>query len=124
MSDKKFKQSYIVILTILTPHYIDNIISNLVKIGYEVSPASRDGKVSLTNETKPSTVLSLKLSKRSELDNLTDAPLVNKDVLKIIDDLKVLHYSIVVLSDQSDVCWCDSNILLNKKISSIRNDLN
>ena len=99
---------YNVWITALMPSYQDGIIAGLVKRGYMVGPAAKDGKVSLGSETSASTLVALSVYRT---DTETDANKIYTDISDVLQEMKAFYYSIIVACTYES-SWVGSNFSL------------
>lgn len=103
-----YDRAFIVWLTVITPLYLDNIIAGMVKKGYGVRPIASNGEWYVGKKDSPAAVISLLITTSSET---ASASQIHKDVVSVIDTIKILHYSIIV-SAMTDCAWSGSNMVL------------
>lgn len=97
-------------ITALLPNYQDKIIAALVKKGYMVGPAAKDGQVAISSEKSPSTLFALSLYKAEEIT----VNQIYEDVVNILQEMKAHYYS-VVISHSYESTWGGSNFQLPLK---------
>jgi hypothetical protein len=102
---------YYVWITALMPSYQDGIIAGLVKRGYMVGPAAKDGKVSVGTDTTAATLFALSVYRT---DAETDANKVYTDITEVLKDMKAYYYSVIV-SHSYEATWIGSNFSLPAK---------
>lgn len=98
-------------VTALLPAYQDGIIAGLVKRGYMVGPAGKDGKVSLFTEGCPSVLIALSVYKADE--GVTAATIYD-DMYAILAETNARYYSVIV-SLSSEATWVGSNFSIPAK---------
>lgn len=100
-------------ITALLPSYQDGIIAGMVKKGYMVGPASKDGQIVSGQENAPAALIALSVYKAAE----TDCKAIYADLIMVLGDMKA-HYHSVVVALSSDAIWVGSNIQLQVKQKS------
>jgi hypothetical protein len=102
---------YYVWMTVLIPTYQDAIVAGLVKKGYMVGAACRDGQPSFTlPERSPSTLISLSIYKVNGDDKIT-ANDVYTDVAAALKEMNAKYFS-VIISQAADAAWYGANFSL------------
>ena len=91
-------------ITALLPNYQDGVIAGLVKRGYMVGPAAKDGGITITHGACPAALISLSVYKAEEIT----ASDIYTDIAAIFAELKYYYYSIVVSLSQ-DATWNGPN---------------
>jgi hypothetical protein len=104
-------QLYYIFITAMLESYQDQIISGMVKKGYMIGPASKDGKIAIATKYKSPSVL-LVLSVYRNKDYAGDK--IYADIVLILTDIKAYYYSVIV-SESADSIWGGSNIILPDK---------
>lgn len=102
---------YYVWVTALLPSYQDGIIAGLVRRGYMVGPAAKDGKVSCITEGCPAVLIALSVYKQEEE---IDVKKVYEDTLAVLEEMKARYYS-VVISLSHEATWVGANFTLPAK---------
>lgn len=102
---------YYVWVTALLQSDQDNIIAGLVKRGYMVGPAAKDGKVSCVTEGCPSALISLSVYKQEEE---IDIKKVYEDTLSVLDEIHCRYFS-VVISLSHEATWVGPNFSVPAK---------
>jgi hypothetical protein len=102
---------YYVWITALLPSYQDGIIAGLVRRGYMVGPAAKDGKVSSITEGCPAVLIALSVYKQEEE---IDVKKVYEDTLAVLEEMKARYYS-VVISLSHEATWVGANFTLPAK---------
>ena len=102
---------YYVWITALLPSYQDGIIAGLVRRGYMVGPAAKDGKVASITEGCPAVLFALAIYKQEEETNVNN---IYKDVVAILDEIPARYYS-VVISLSHEATWVGANFSLPAK---------
>jgi len=98
-------------ITALLPAYQDLIVAGLVKKGYMVGPAAKDGKVSISTENSAATLIALSIYKADGEE--TSANKIYEDVLVVLKEIKAYYYS-VIISHSYEATWAGSNFSLPK----------
>lgn len=102
---------YYVWITALLPSYQDGIIAGLVRRGYMVGPAAKDGQVTSVTEGCPAALIALSVYKQEET---VDAKKVYEDVLAVLTEMPARYYSLVV-SLSHEATWVGPNFSLPAK---------
>lgn len=97
-------------VTALLPSYQDGLIAGLAKKGYMVGPAAKDGKIVSTKDDAPAALITLSVYKAEE----TSSAKIYEDLVQILQEMKVLYYSVVVALC-NEATWAGSNIHLPKE---------
>lgn len=97
-------------VTTILPSYQDGIIAGLAKKGYMVGPAAKDGKIVSTKEDAPAALITLSVYKAEE----TSAAKIYDDLIKVLQEMKVLNYSVIVALC-NEATWSGPNIRLPKE---------
>ncbi len=104
----KPNHSFVILITALTPLYLDSIITALVKLGYNVKSPLEDNKLITTGvENSPACIIGLEVF-ANEKSTSSD---IYKDVSDILYNLKVFQYSVVITA-LVDCCWSGPNFSL------------
>ena len=98
-------------ITVLLPSYQDKIVAGLVKHGYMVGPASKDGKVAVTSENSAATLIALSIYRPNGEE--TDVNKIYEDVLGILKEMKAYYFS-VIISHSYEATWVGSNFTVPK----------
>lgn len=101
---------YYVFITALISSYEDMIIAGLVKAGFQVSSLSEDNIATIGGDDSLSSVIALRID--TEMDG---AIVVIDEVEKVLKDLKIVYYSLVV-AESTDCSWSISSIKLSKAL--------
>lgn len=101
-------------ITVLIPSYQDGIIAGMVKKGYMVGPAAKDGSIIIGNSDQPAAIISLSLYQTIETEAKTNVKQIYTDLMSVLVDIKAYYYSIVVVL-ASDATWIGSNITFHKE---------
>lgn len=96
-------------ITALLPSYQDSIIAGLVKRGYMVGPAAKDGKVT-TSDNNSAALIAISVYRAEE----TSVNQIYEDVSTVLKDMKAYYYSIVV-SHSYEATWVGANFNLPLK---------
>ena len=102
---------YYVWVTAMLQSDQDKIIAGLVRRGYMVGPAAKDGKVSCTAEGCPAVLISLSVYKQEEE---IDVKKVYEDTLNVLTEINSRYYS-VVISLSHEATWVGPNFSLKAK---------
>jgi len=98
-------------ITALSAAYQDAIIAGLVKHGYMVGPAAKDGVLSIVKENCPSVLIALSVYK-AETES---TPLqIYDDIVQILTEINAKYYS-VVISLSHAASWGGPNFSLPLK---------
>lgn len=98
-------------VTCLIKEYEDSIVTGMVLKGYQIGAAAIDGKLSTYKEGTPSVVVAFTIKTRDENKQAKD---IYKDLVDVLEEKKILYYSIVITA-HVDSTWNSSNIVLPKK---------
>lgn len=101
-------------ITALLPSYQDNIIAGLVRRGYMVGPAAKDGKVTTSVENNPAALIAISIYKAED----TDVNKIYEDVVGVLHDMKARYYS-VIISHSYEATWVGANFSLPLKNSVV-----
>ena len=101
-------------VTALLPDYQDSIIAGLVRRGYMVGPAGKDGKVSSVTPGCPSVLIALSVYKA---DDAVTATTIYNDMVAILTEINARYYSVIV-SLSHEATWIGSNFSLPAKKKS------
>lgn len=102
--------TYVAIITMMFTSYEDTLIAGLAKKNYTLSVGSKNGKFSISSASRAGVICSIILT--LNMENY-DAEKVLKDVTDVLDNKKLLYYSIVVLEHTNADCrWQLGNIKL------------
>lgn len=101
-------------ITALLPSYQDSIIAGLVKRGYMVGPAAKDGQVTTSVENNPAALIALSIYKAED----TDVNKIYEDVVGVLHDIKARYYS-VIISHSYEATWVGANFSLPVKNSVV-----
>lgn len=101
---------YYVFITALISSYEDMIIAALVKKGYQVSPLSETNQVTIGGDDYFSALITLRIE--VEVQNALD---LNTEIQKVLKELKVMYYSLIV-TESVDCAWHVSSIKLPKAL--------
>lgn len=102
--------NFVAWVTCMFRDYEDLIVAGMLKKGYTVGTVASDGKLTHGDESRPAVITTFKIETRDETKKATD---VFKDLLAVLQEKKVLFYSVVV-SAYVDASWIASNIELPK----------
>lgn len=100
--------NFVAWVTCMFRSYEDLIVSGMLKKGYTVGVIAADGKLTHGADTKPAVVTTFKIETKDHAKKASD---IHTDLLAVLAERKVLHYSVIV-SAQVDACWSVSNIEL------------
>lgn len=98
-------------VTALLPAYQDGIIAGLVRRGYMVGPAGKDGKVASITEGCPSVLIALSVYKAEEA---VTANTIYEDMLAILTEMNARYYSLII-SLSHEATWVGSNFSIPAK---------
>ncbi len=101
---------YYVWVTALLASYQDAIIAGMVKKGYMVGPAAKDGQIVSGAENSPAALIALSIYKTKE----TDCKAIYEDVIDLLTEMKA-HFHSVIVSLSNDAVWVGPNILIQVK---------
>jgi hypothetical protein len=101
---------YYVWVTALLSSYQDGIIAGMVKKGYMVGPASKDGQIISGQENSPAALIALSIYKSGE----TDCNAIYKDLVTLLVEMKA-HYHSVIVALSTDAVWVGPNIQIQVK---------
>lgn len=101
-------------ITALLPSYQDGIVAGLVKRGYMVGPAAKDGKVTTSVENNPAALIALSLYRAEE----TDVNKIYEDVVAVLYDMTARYYS-VIISHSYEATWVGANFSVPAKSSVV-----
>lgn len=99
-------------ITALIPEYQDGIIAGMVKKGYMVGAAAKDGKVVSHMENRSAALIALNVYK--SVDTEVAVTQVYEDLLAVLVEMKVFYHSIIVTAI-SAATWVGSNISIPVK---------
>jgi hypothetical protein len=105
---------YYVWITALTDSYQDGIIAGLVKKGYMVGPASKEGRIIAPGESA-SAVITLSIYSEKEFD----AGKLHADTAVVLSDMKAYCYSIIA-SGAADCAWTGSNFNIQTALEAVQ----
>jgi hypothetical protein len=97
-------------ITALVPSYQDKIIAGMVKRGYMVGPAAKDGKVVSSTENNPAALIAISVYRAEE----TDVNKIYNDMVGVLTEMKAYYYS-VVISHSYEATWAGANFSLPLK---------
>lgn len=98
-------------VTALLPSYQDAIIAGLVRKGYMVGPASKDGKlISPPNDNAPAVLFALSVYKAQEIT----VNQIYDDLIAVLKETKSYYYSVIV-SLASEATWASGNFVIPAK---------
>ncbi len=97
-------------ITALMPSYQDGIIAGMVKRGYMVGPAAKDGKVTTSVENNPAALIAISVYRSEE----TTVSKIYDDVVAVLQEMKAYYYS-VIISHSYDATWAGANFSLPLK---------
>jgi hypothetical protein len=100
-------------LTVLIPDYQDAIITGLVKKGYMVGAAAKDGQaIFAPPDRPPSTLIALSIyHSNPAVEAKADSHAVYRDVFDIMTEMNAKFFSIIV-SLSADCAWYGANFSL------------
>jgi len=98
-------------VTALLPDYQNGIIAGLVKHGYMVGPAAKDGKVASITAGCPSVLIALSVYKA---DESVTATTIYDDMVVILTEMNARYYSVIV-SLSHEATWVGSNFSIPAK---------
>lgn len=101
---------YYVFITALISSYEDMIIAGLVKAGFQVSSLSEDNTATISDDDSISVMIALRIDTEIE-----GAVAIIDEVEKVLKDLKIVYYSLVV-TESTDCSWNISPIKLPKAL--------
>jgi len=101
---------YYVFITALISSYEDMIIAGLVKAGFQVSSLAEDSTVTIGDDDSISVMIALRID-----TEIVGAVVVIDEVEKVLKDLKIVYYSLVV-TESTDCSWDVSSIKLPKAL--------
>jgi len=101
---------YYVFITVLISSYEDMIIAALVKEGYQVSALSETNEVTIGNKDSVSAMIALRV-----VAEATNANELNGEIQEVLDELKILYYSLIV-TESVDCSWNVSDIKLPRAL--------
>lgn len=98
-------------ITALLPTYQDDIVAGLVRKGYMVGPAAKDGYViTPTHENAPASLYAFSVY-RAEITNVNK---IYDDFLSILNEIKA-HYLSIIVSLSNEATWVGTNVTLPAK---------
>jgi hypothetical protein len=101
-------------VTALLTSYQDPIVVGMVRKGYMIGPASKDGQViCATRSNAPSFLIALNVYKLVE-DSEINAQKVYEDLMDVLKNMNAYYYSIIV-SLGVDSIWSAANFDINIK---------
>lgn len=98
-------------VTALMPSYQDGIIAGLVKRGYMVGPAAKDGVLSIVKENCPAVLIALSVYKA---ETETTPLQVYDDLILVLTEMNAKYYS-VVISLSHEASWGGPNFSIPVK---------
>ena len=98
-------------ITALLPSYQDKIIAGMVKRGYMIGPAAKDGKVTTAAENNPAALIAISVYNSNEETNVNK---VYEDVVAVLTEMQARYYSVIV-SHSYEATWAGSNFSLPVK---------
>jgi hypothetical protein len=98
-------------VTALLPDYQDSIIAGLVRRGYMVGPAAKDGKVASITEGNPSVLFAFSVYKAEQE---VTATAIYDDMVGILTEMNAKYYSVIV-SLSHEATWIGSNFSIPAK---------
>lgn len=99
-------------ITALVPQYQDGIIAGMVKKGYMVGAAAKDGNVTSHMDNRSAALIALNVYKIADGD--IPVTQVYDDLLAVLVEMKAFYHSIVVTA-MGGATWVGSNIPLPVK---------
>lgn len=99
---------YYVFITALISSYEDMIIAGLVKAGFQVSSLAEDNTATIGDDDSISAMIALRID-----TEMAGAIVVIDEVERVLKDLKIVYYSLVV-TESTDCSWDISPIKLPK----------
>lgn len=100
-------------ITALMPTYQDGIIAGMVKRGYMVGPAAKDGKVTTSDNTAAALIaISIYRAEETNVNKIYD------DVVAVLKDMKAYYYSVIV-SHSYEATWVGANFNLPVKSKGV-----
>lgn len=99
-------------ITALIPQYEDKIIAGMVKKGYMVGAAGKDGKVTSNAENRSAALIALNVYHiaNTEISHTQ----VYDDLVAVLGELQAFYHSVIVTAI-TNCTWAGSNILLPTK---------
>ncbi len=91
-------------ITALLPSYQDGIIAGMVKRGYMVGPAAKDGKVVSSTSNNPAALIAISVYRAEE----TTVNKIYDDVAAVLHEMKARFYSVIV-SHSYEATWVGAN---------------
>lgn len=102
--------SYYVWIMMLTSSYTSFILGKLVRKGYKVSYLSPNKEQLIVGgKDAPSQMLGLKL----ETSEAKSVEKVYDDVIDVVNNVKVKHFGVIVITGGASASWIGSNISLS-----------
>lgn len=98
-------------ITALLPSYQDNIIAGMVRRGYMVGPAAKDGQVTTSAENNPAALIALSLYRAEQETNVNK---IYDDVVAVLKEMDARYYS-VIISHSYEATWVGSNFSVPAK---------
>jgi hypothetical protein len=110
---------YIIWVTSMFASYEDRVVAGMIKKGYIVSAGVDDGQLSNNIPGAAGVVIAFIVACK---DPATPLNKVFQDLADVLDEVKVLFYSIII-SAVNDCVWVPGNIVLPKSKPSIIKDI-
>lgn len=101
-------------ITALMPSYQDGIIAGMVKRGYMVGPAAKDGKVTVS-DNNAAALIAISVYRTDEETNVNK---IYDDVVAVLKETKAYYYS-VIISHSYEATWVGANFNLPLKAKGV-----